>query len=443
MNDQERAEWLARAVDNLIQRHDPAEPHQDLDDEDLAGLLRVAKARLDLATATACAGLQYEGAVWQRVCERLEGRVSTSTPKAGAATYFRRRSRTQATLPEDNEHQLEGLEHIATLRKAMAEEMMAFAETRRGAVWQKVEARLRSRSARKGLFSFFGRDRRDSDEIAPALDGIVVGQTVWQATDSRMDELIELARKRRVLGLTAQEASSEAEQHVWSRISSNLRNDRVSWHTSPTRAHSAWGRLATGAAALAIIVAALGPIPETGLAGHPLVQFAQSIGQHIGVTEGNTPPATTGEPVVITGEPATAVEASQLLGVNVTEPATVPPGFNRTASLYYPVGLSDRAGVYFLTYNSPDGVLMVFQEATSSAADLSAASGAAQDVVLSDGTPATRLSGAWTPSDYGFRWASDGAQTLVFDRNGVRTVIEFIGSDAAAPDLTAMAGALR
>ncbi|HSP54112.1 MAG TPA: hypothetical protein VLS25_00860, partial [Dehalococcoidia bacterium] len=424
-------------------RHDPPVPPADLDDEDLAGLLRVAKARLDLAAATAHAGLQYEGAVWQRVCERLDGRVTTAAPKRGTTTHFERRSRTEASIPQDDERELEALEDIATLRKAMAEEMMAFAESHRSAVWQNVQARLRPRSARRALFSFFGRDRRDSEEISPALDGIVVGQTVWQTADSRMDELIELARKRRVLGLTAQEASSKAEQRVWSRISSNLQSDRVSWNSTPARSHNAWRRLAAGAAALAIIVTALGPIPETGFAGHPVVQLVQAIGEHIGVTEADAPPATTGEPVVITGDPVTAAEASQLLGVTVTEPATVPPGFTRTASAYYPAGLSDGTGVYLLTYNSADGVLMVFQEAASTASDLSAAPGAARDVVLSDGTPATLFSGAWTPTDGGFQWTSGGAQTLVFDRDGVRTVIEFLGAGSAAPDLTALADALK
>jgi len=49
MNEQERAEWLARAVDNLIQRREAAEPPEDLDDGDLDGIMRVARARLALA----------------------------------------------------------------------------------------------------------------------------------------------------------------------------------------------------------------------------------------------------------------------------------------------------------------------------------------------------------------------------------------------------------
>jgi hypothetical protein len=91
MNEQERAEWLARAVDNLIQRREATEPPEDLNDKDLQGLMRVAKARLDLAETAAHAGLQHEGAVWQQVLDRLETRAARAARPArapGSGTFF-------------------------------------------------------------------------------------------------------------------------------------------------------------------------------------------------------------------------------------------------------------------------------------------------------------------------------------------------------------------
>jgi hypothetical protein len=69
---------------------------------------------------------------------------------------------------------------------------------------------------------------------------------------------------------------------------------------------------------------------------------------------------------------------------------------------------------------------MVFQEAASGA-DLAASVGSIDDYVLADVTPASYIQGAWTPGTDGFSWSADDAQTLVFDRDGVRTIVEYIG----------------
>jgi hypothetical protein len=115
-----------------------------------------------------------------------------------------------------SEGELQELEEMALLRKRMADEIIAFAETQREAVWQKVQSRLQAHENKMGLFSFFKR-HREAKLLAPALDGIVVGQTLWQANDSRMDELIDIARKRRELGRMANASMSELV--VWSALS--------------------------------------------------------------------------------------------------------------------------------------------------------------------------------------------------------------------------------
>ena len=82
---------------------------------------------------------------------------------------------------------------------------------------------------------------------------------------------------------------------------------------------------------------------------------------------------------------------------------------------------------------------MVFQEAASGAG-LAASVGSIDDYVLAGGTPASYIQGTWTPDTGGFSWSADNAQTLVFDRDGVRTIIEYIGPSVAVPELLAIAG---
>jgi hypothetical protein len=98
-------------------------------------------------------------------------------------------------------------------------------------------------------------------------------------------------------------------------------------------------------------------------------------------------------------------------------------------------------GVFLLSYSSSGGSLLVFQEAASGT-DLAAGAGSAVDVTLADGTPATYFAGGWTPQDSEFAWTSGDAQTLIFDRDGVRTIIQHIGDDAAI-DLTAVANGIK
>jgi hypothetical protein len=191
---------------------------------------------------------------------------------------------------------------------------------------------------------------------------------------------------------------------------------------------------------LTLLVAAIGPIPATGLADHPAVRLVERVGEHVGVTESGAPPAG-GAPTVLDGTNATAAEASDLLGLDVSEPATVPPGFVLAASIYFPKGLTSDDGVFLLSYTSDGGTLLVFQEAVSGA-DLTAGSGSAEDVILPDGTPATYFAGGWTPEDSTLTWTTGDGRTLIFDTAGVRTIIQYIGEDAAI-DLTVVAAGLQ
>lgn len=417
MNEQERADWLARAVDNLIQgQTGPLPP--DLDDSDLSGLLRVARSRLEVTETTSRAGLQYEGAVWRKVLQRLDRRAH----HAGAQVS---RLDDAAHLGFDRD-ELRELEDIILLRKRMAEEIMTFAETQRDAVWQTVKSRIEARTQKRGLLRFLRRNVHQPEPLVPALDSIAIGQTVWQSTDSRTAELVDLARKRRVLAQMAQRSAAASQSRVWSRIEPSiygvvLRDARRQPFSRP-----AWGRLAAAAAAAALVVAAVGPIPATGFANHPAVRLAGYVGNHVGVTETGSPPRASTASEVIQGTPSSPEDASRLLGIAVSQPTFIPPGFTLTASTYYPAGISGDSGSFLLTYSSASATIMVFQEAAGGD-DLAAAAGATQDTALADGTPATYVQGSWLPGSAGFTWTSGGAQSLIFERNGVRTIVQYTG----------------
>jgi len=440
MNEQERADWLARALDNLIHGRREPDPPPDLDDSELSSLIRVASARLESASIASQAGLQHEGEVWRKVLQRLDRRrrhAETGDTAQDAAAQF--------GFDRGEFHELQD---IVLLRRRMADEIRAFAETQRDSVWRAIKSRIEARSHKHSLLRFLRRHKPGSQTPIPAFESIAVGQTVWQSRDSRTAELVDLARKRRVLGQMAQQSASASEHRVWARIQPSiysvvLRDARPAGPSGRQPfTRPAWSRLAAAAAAAALLVAAVGPIPATGLAHHPAVRLAEYVGSHVGVSETTSPPGTSTTSGLVQGTPSSPEDASRLLGVPVSEPSLVPPGFTLAASTYYPHGISGTGGVFLLTYSSADATLMVFQEAAGGD-DLAAMAGAALDVTLADGTPATYVQGNWLPGPGGFTWTQGGAQTLVFVRDGVRTTVQYTGPTVEPSRLIEVASSIR
>lgn len=442
MNEQERADWLARAVDNLIQRQQADSPPEDSDRQGLDDLLQTAQARLDLTDLIRNQGLQHEESVWQDILDRLEISESALPTIPGEPESPRMQVRGEASSPDPGEHELRELEKVAALRQRMSAQMMELAEAHRETVWHEVQARVNAHGSSRGLFAFFGFGQRLSGRIVNPQEGLAGGQTVRQSADFQDDELIELMRKRRVNALMAQQAPSETERRIAPTLTERGQGDRPAATLQRLKRTWGWQRLAVGAATAAILVAALGPIPTTGLADHPFARFVESVGDNVGVAESGPPPVNPGAPTVIQGTPVTAGEASDLLGFAVSDVVDVPADYHLTTSLYYEAGLTSNGGTFLRSYMSGNGVLLLFQEAASGA-DLAVAEGAGLDLTLTDGTPGTLFAGGWIPGSSGFSWMPEGGQTLVFDRSGLRTVIQFIGDDTTAPELTAIADSLR
>src|SRR2546426_10936117 len=77
MNEEERAEWLARAIDDLLSR-DRSRPNEspppNFERQELNALLRIADSRAKQGDASIQAGGQDESAVWRTGLERLDRR---------------------------------------------------------------------------------------------------------------------------------------------------------------------------------------------------------------------------------------------------------------------------------------------------------------------------------------------------------------------------------
>ncbi len=444
MNEQERADWLARTIDDLLRGKSAAEPPAGLDNEELDALMRVARVRLEAARASSHASLQYEGEVWRQVLIRLESREGSHNPETMGVTDRIINAGDLAADPDlpDSlaDAEMQELEEIVRVRRRMAEEMVAFAEVHREAVWRQVQSRIQARSQRKGLFWFLRRSQQQADALAPALDGVLAGRMQPAFADSSLDELLQLARTRTEMGRRAQTASSRSQERLWTRIQPRLVSRQGERPPAPEfhEERRAWPKFAAAAAAAVLVVAALGPLPATGLAHHPAAEFARFLAEHTGVRESEPPPVAPADPDVVQGADVNTQEAAQLLGLPLREPSPVPAAFQLTSARFFPRAISaDQGGFFLLTYASADAKLLVFQE-SAHGSDIAVEPGAATDIALSGGVPATYVRGSWQPNGGQFAWAADGTQSIVFDRDGVRTVIQYDGPTADPGLLTSI-----
>ncbi len=424
MTEEERADWLARAIDDLLKadRQSEAvnEPPAGLEEAELNSLMRVARARLDAARNAAHAGLQYEGAIWQQVLSRLDkhfGEARGSITDGGELAA--------AGESEDDEQQ--SWKEIMFLRRELGQRMASLAEQHRDAVWQRVESRLETHRQKKGFFSFLqrfspraaaqGRPVRSVADVEPSL-----------SADEQLDELIRLARARSHLSDSAGTSTREREKQLTARIKPGLSDSQKA---NQSRRQKPAFNLATASALAALVIAAIGPIPATGLAGHPAVGFARLVGEHIGVSERSSPPAAVSDGVsTIEGIDISASEATALLGFTVVETRDAPAGFQLVSSRFFPQAITaSEGGMFVLTYagvQSQRPSLVIYQE-RAAGGDFAAEGMSVFDVTLADGTPATYIDGAWQVADGRFVWNEDSAQTLVFERGGVRTIVRYDG----------------
>jgi len=449
MHDQDRADKLAKAIEEMVQGRMP----KDLDDEELQQLLQIAKIRLDAARQAAEAGAEAQSTVLERLIARLNLLQKQGNSEPSGSTTAHDLPEDIAADREDAEHlDVKEIQEVINLRRQMAEHAAVISEAHRETVWQRVQARIQaSQSEKRSFFRWpFRRRDREADDFGATLDRMILGKPIWEAGDSRLEELLRLARIRRVAAATARTGFLDQQARVWARLRPRLMA-RLSRSRHPPvfqrRATAPWPKLAAAGAAVALVAAALGPIPATGLAHHPVTEFARFLGGHIGVSETSAPPTVPPVTEVIQSNDVSADRASTLLGLPVYEPTFLPSGYHQVSSQYFPRALTaDQGGLFVLTYQdssltgSPETIL-IYQERASSNS-IVVEEGFAQDIWLSAGTPATYVSGTWRPIGSDLTWGEDDAETILFDLGGLRTVIYTTDGDPPLADLVAIADSL-
>lgn len=435
MSERERAERLAKAIDDLLRGRDP-----ELGDEELQELLQIARLRRQAALDAACLGDQYEAELWQR----LEARIGRTLKKRGQSGDINNESEAAGEYgaPDPGEPNPEGLGDIIAARRQAAEEAAAMAEAYRDVVWQRLEARLKLQQVRHGQklsrfhrlrLPFFKPAPAEADQLSEAIDSLILGEPIWEAKDSQLKDLVQLARLRQAMGKALMDTAAPYQGRTWARLQPVLTAHSPGARSRPPSGlRGPWPRLALLAACLAAIALALGPLPLTGLSQHPVARAVRFFGQLVAVTETDGGPEVSPPTETIEGRDVTTAEAQELLGLPVREPTYLPAGFQKTASKYFSRPITaDRGGLFTLVYERTGyegGVqtIIVWQEHASSGT-LAVQSGYAQPLIVGS-VEGTYYEGTWHKTGSEIIWGSQGSQTLIFDYEGIRIIIQYLDS---------------
>lgn len=249
MTDEERAEQLARAIDELIRGIESPDASHGLNDDELESLLDVARDRLEAGQTYRDEADAYESEVWERLTDRLAFQApSSSSPDIELP-------------PESNE----ALRDIISLRMQMARDVLDIAESHRDEVWHRLQSRL-----------------GDTGPGGPAPNP---GEVPIEA---RNDAEIE-AITRRSLARLAEIASDPAHLRFRERLKRDVHAAVYDPLTVNEPSRRTNVRVIVGVAIVVALTAAIiGPLPITGVDGHPAFQFAESVASHFGLSSANS-----------------------------------------------------------------------------------------------------------------------------------------------------------
>jgi hypothetical protein len=411
MNEEERAEIVARAIDALTSGLDPKAAADSYGE--LNSLLDIAEERFLGSMFIAKASIQHEQDTWRSVVKRIQ------------------ESEIEAVLSGEPDEDLEGLGDVIAMRRGLSAEMFKTAEDHREEVWEKVRSRLTDSSRHAGVPDILRSFRRRSDEQ----------RLMSTSADIAAADPVRFRASQAPMGTMADTTHESARERVWAEVSSGTYVEKQE------SAHAAGTSLAIRPLAIAAAVAALAillvPLPATGFAEHPLSRLGGAFGS-LFVADGAAPPDLSDSPPVenVLGQAATASEASALAGVQFLQPSQTPGGFVLESSLYYPRPVNGGTpGTFVLTYNSEDAALAIYQE-PAGGSDLAIGPGSGASVALSDGTPATLTQGSWVPGEQ-MTWVESGSQSLIFERGRVLVVVEFTAAEPRPTLLFQVAEDLR
>jgi hypothetical protein len=392
MTEQERADWLARAVDALIHKTGE-EPDAGIRDKKLLSLVRVAESRARASRERlAAAESGHQGRVWDKVLARL-----TETTQ-------------QAGQPDADD--AAAMARLIADRRNLSQEMMDLAEGYRDDVWARVKKRVAhphtSAHYESGFWSHRA-DRATAGEAKPA----------YSSGDAQFDSLVRaaLAHGSPALGMAGVGRGSM-------RTSRFGEDRRAPVGKGPRLLSSGLGL----AAAAALLLAAAGPLPATGLADHPARDLFDEAANALGVSATAAPPPSVEAGEVVTGITVTLPEARLLMGLPVAQPNALPGDFALVASRYYPAAIAAReGGLFSLNYeNGEGGALNIYQE-SESGTNVSIGGGA-RVTTLDGGQTAIYFFGSWHDDGDGhLSWRDGRSQSLTYAWNGVRVMIQYSG----------------
>jgi hypothetical protein len=421
MNERERADALARTIDEMLRGTQTSEPR--FDDEDLRSLIRVADARRQASIEAGRRSADHESAVWQRLVARLENH---DAPEDGDPDEL---------SPYDD------MRDVVAARRRVSEDVLQLAEQHREEVWRRVQERIsKQRKKRTGIFSFL--QSRTSGDVPAQRSGR--GHTSLILTgDNDVDSLLRVALINPSMHVAGRLGTSDSQ----SQLRARMRSDPARLPRRQIESPSSGPGLLLSVGAVAVVALAaviLGPIPFTGLSESPAAEAARFLGKHLGVTETDTLPPAPGEGTSAVGQITTAAEAGVQLGLALTAPSEV-MSLPLAAQKFFPQGIAGSgSGSFVVTYVSGDGAssIVLYQEGAGGD-DLAVPAGSATHVLV-DGSAATYYEGSWSQApDGSLAWQSTGTQTLVFERDGIRFTVRYTGPRVEPADLAAAAGAIR
>ncbi len=459
MKDEEQAKRLCDAIDALLRGE---EPEMELDDQELIELLRIARLRHQAGQALANVGLTYQELL-RRV---LQARMVARQMQQGGEKVNDPPPEVRSIMDEDPGEFLDPLDpgygklvnfldfQPRTARRAPTVQTTA-GQKHPAAAYQ---TRLKTRTLIPHWSRRSDRSSKKAEALSAALDRLLSSRKrTISVGDPDIDELIQIAQLRRFVGQSLAAAGSPYKRRLWTvlrmRLAASLR--RQSYAPQRPSVIAAVGRLswrqaAAAAAAIALLAAALGPLPATGLADHPIANLLDFVEEHVGVDEMDGPPPIE-VPVTASEELIAPEEAAGLLGLAVRQPSYLPEGFQLARSSYYPESPSNpEQGTFLLTYTvagvdpetlvgTPEPRLLIYQQRASSDS-IAVMNGQAEDVVLAGDVPATYARALWTAGDQGtLEDADPNAESLFFDNDGVRVIITYRNGDQQKEELVRIA----
>ena len=248
MNDAERAEFLARAIDELLHGAGDDQPQQNLDDEELSSLLGVARLRAKASEENQDLIASHEESVWRRIQQRIA-------------------KHPEPTVPPVADHAEDVVEAIAE-RRPLYEDVVRDAYAEEPEVWERVRRRIEGPTEAQGTTA-------------------VADPPKFASGDPQLDSLVRAALSQTQYGTTRRD--SHVQQRLWARMRNDTkrsaRHEIYDLQAEPSIASRVTPRLVGLAAAFTLFVAAIGPLPVTGFADHPAVQATRDVAQYVGVTE--------------------------------------------------------------------------------------------------------------------------------------------------------------